>query len=279
MPPRAGVAGRPDARTHHFRDQGWFHVRYMEPRNDDPPWSIPIRDASDGIPHRHATWVDRLPVTPVAIVAVLAFAGVVAVALMIGREPENSGLPPEVLGEQVASAGSPTTTLRATTTTVPPTTATTLPATTTDGAGVAGDAGPAPATNGPDDDSPTPPRDGEPDGLPILGPDRVSGGWVSQLSSVPSSAGGNALSVAYDTVTTTVPDAVILRGSEWAPLRDGFFVIVSTGHGSAADAVDACDASGRTGRDACFGRFLSSIDDTQRTCWRDESGSLAGDCG
>lgn len=248
----------------------------MESRNDDPPWSIPIRDSSAEAPRRHATWTDRLPVAPVAIVAVLAFVGVVAAALMIGNEPEDPASPPEVLGERAAAAGSPTT-LPATTTTDAPTTSTTARPTTT--VGVDGDDVAAPATNGPAVAPTEPTRDGEPEGLPILGPDRVSGGWVAQVSSVPSSAGGNALAVAYDTVTATVPDAVILRGSEWAPLRDGFFVIVSTDHDSAADAVDACDASGRTGRDECFARFLSSIDDTQRTCWRDESGSLAGDCG
>lgn len=245
----------------------------MESRND-LPWSIPIRDASDDIPRRSARRSTVLPVTPAAIGVVLLFVGVVATALLIGDEPGRPSLPPEVLGEQVAASG--TATIESpTTTAAPASTTTTDPPSTTAAVGSA----PAPTSTGPAAESTTPARDGEPDGLPILGPDRVSGGWVAQLSSVPSSAGGSALRVAYETVTASVPDAVVLRGSEWAPLRDGFFVIVSTGHDAAADAVDACDASGRTGRDECFARFLSSIDDTQRTCWRDESGALAGDCG
>lgn len=242
----------------------------MEPSNDDPPWSIPIRDASDDLPQRYATWVDRLPVTPVAVGAVLVFAVVVAAVLLVGDEPADPSPVPEVLGEQAAAAESATTTSPASTTT---TTTTTAPTTT---AATSTLAAPAPTDS---DGEPVPVRDGEPAGLPILGPGSLDGGWVAQISSVPSSAGGRALSGAYETVVATVPDAVILRGSEWAPLRDGFFVIVSTGHGSATDAVEACDDSGRTGRDECFARFLSSIDDTQRTCWRDESGSLAGDCG
>lgn len=244
----------------------------MQPSDNDIPWSIPIREADDDLPRHHATWLDRLPVTPVAVGAVLAFVGVVAAVILVGNEPATPTPSPEVLGEQVAVtettiAQPPTTTTASTSTSISTSPTTTAPPADPGSVGSEDAGGPAPT-----------PRDGEPEGLPIQGPGDVQSGWVAQVSSVPSSAGGSALARAYETVTATVPDAVILRGSEWAPLRDGFFVIVRTGFASAAEAVEGCDDSGRTGRDECFARFLSSIDDTQRTCWRDESGSLAGDC-
>ncbi len=240
----------------------------MEPPKNDSPWSIPIRDAGPDVPHRTATWVHSVPALPVAVGAVLVFVAMVAAVIVLGEDPSSPT--PEVLGGEIAgSTTAPPVAPEEPTTTMAPSTSTTTeappPASTTSTTST------ATATTMRTDGA-------EPAGLPIRAPGEVAEGWVAQVSSVPSSAGGSALARAFETVRATVPDAVILRGGEWASLRDGFFVVVETGFTSAAAAVDGCDASGRTGRDECFARFLTQGDGAQRTCWRDESGDLAGDC-
>lgn len=244
----------------------------MERPHDDPPWSIPIREAGPDVPHRTATWIDRVPLPPVVLGVLALFVCVVAALVVLDGDPAESG--PEVLGAGVsaettvepATSVAPTTT--APTTTAAPTTAEAVTTTADDASdrSVERPRGTARAV------------DPEPDGLPIHTPGDLGGGWVAQVSSVPSSAGGAALSRSYETVRRDVPDALIVRGSEWASLRDGFWVIFHPGYDDAPSAVAACEGWGFEGRDDCFARYLSVDDATQRTCWRDESGSLAGDC-
>ena len=247
----------------------------MDPSHDDPPWSIPIREAGPDIPQRAATWTDRVPVAPFVIGALALFAALVLA--MPGLDGDRSDPEPEVLGAGVRSDmsvdGSVDTT-RPSTSSAPSTTASTTTApTTTTGSSQ------APAPDEPARErSATGATDPEPAGLPIHTPGDLGGGWVAQVSSVPSSAGGAALSRSYDTVRRAVPDAMIVRGSEWASLRDGFWVIFHPGYDDAPAAVAACEAWGFDGKDECFARYLSVDDGTQRTCWRDESGSLAGTC-
>lgn len=243
--------------------------------NDEAPWSIPIREAGPDIPQRAATWIDRVPVAPMVVGVIALFACLVIALLVLDGDPSESG--PEVLG---ADADTTTTTVAApvdapsssvTPSTVDATTTTTTTSTTTTTPPVAAET-PAPTS------SPTVPADPIPAGLPIHTPGDLRAGWVAQVSSVPASAGGAALARSYETVRTTVPDAIIVRGGDWASLRNGFWVILRAGYDDAAAAVEACDSWGLEGRDACFARVLSPDDDGQRICWRDETGSLAGTC-
>lgn len=246
----------------------------MERPPDDPPWSIPIREAGPDVPHRSATWIDRVPLTPIVVGVLALFVCVVAALVVLDGDPAESG--PEVLGAGVraeTTVGAPETSV-APTTVAPTTTAAptaTEPVTTKidDASDRIGEETPATSRA----------VDPEPDHLPIHTPGDLGGGWVAQVSSVPSSAGGAVLSRSYETVRRDVPGVLIVRGSEWASLRDGFWVIFHPGYGDAPSAVAACEAWGFEGRDDCFARYLSVDDATQRTCWRDESGSLAGDCG
>ncbi len=244
----------------------------MDDSQHDTPWSIPMRDAGPEIPQRAATWVDRLPVVPIVGVAVLVFTLVVAAVVVIGGDP--AAFEPTVLGTDaarstttgVASTSSETTESPATAPTTTVVTTTTVPVATTEPTAEA-----AVVTS-------DPPLDPEPAGLPIRTPADLAEGWVAQVSSVPASAGGAALSRSFATVVDSVPDAVVVRGSEWPALRAGFWVIVRPGYDAPSRAVSDCDAWGRRGRDVCFARYLSAGDDTQRVCWRDDSGALAGDC-
>lgn len=240
------------------------------------PWSIPIRDRGADVPQRTATWVDQVPLLGLAVgaIAVFLLLGVAAIVMGTGSpddSSEDAGREPEVLRAEVTSpstaAGADDDATAVTTTTTSSTSTSSTTRTTSTDAGAA-DAEQATGRE------PSP----EPDGVPILAPGELSDGWVAQLSSVPSSAGGNALETAYETVAADVPAAVVLRGSEWPSLRPGFFVIVQPGFSSGAEAVDACVAAGRPDRDDCFGRYLAADGGDERVCYREEAGTLGGDC-
>jgi hypothetical protein len=245
----------------------------MDPLHD-PPWSIPIREPGPDVPQRAATWVDRMPLAPmvaasVGLLLLLVFALPALESDAAEPEPEVLGsvAPSETMIRPAPEPAEPVTSSVPTTTEGPTTTSssTTVAAVQEDGATTRA------ATSGGVVDP-------EPAGLPIHTPGDLGDGWVAQVSSVPASAGGAALSRSYETVRRSVPDAIVVRGSEWPSLRRGFWVIVGTGHDDAASAVAACEAWGFAGKDDCFARYLSADDATQRTCWRDESGSLAGTC-
>lgn len=116
--------------------------------------------------------------------------------------------------------------------------------------------------------------------VPVVSPVEIGQGWVAQVSSVPTSAGSAALRTAYDNVTITFPSAVALRSSEWPALRNGYWVLVVPGSFDAgADVLDVCRANGQTGRDQCFGRFLSqSSTENARVCQFSSTGKPEGDC-
>lgn len=238
----------------------------MEPTTGKP-WSIPVREPGPHVPHRAATWVDRLPLLPTALAVAALVAGLMGALVLLDTGAATSG--PEVAGDVVSRA---TTAAPEPTSTNVVVTSTSAPATTA-------------STTAPSETSaPSPPptvvsnRSGEPAGLPIRTPADLAGGWVAQVSSVPASVGAQGLARSFDAIRQTVPDAIIVRGSEWPGLRSGYWVIVRSGYDEAAAAVADCDAWGFEGRDACFARHLSADDGTNRTCWRDESGSLTGDC-
>ncbi len=241
----------------------------MEP-TADKPWSIPIREPGPDVPHRAATLVDRLPVLSTVLAGVALVSVLIGALVLLDTASARSG--PEVAGNVVTrvTTGAPDPTsadvVAVTTTSVP---ATTTPSTT---------APPEATDTAPPSTVASSNRSGEPAGLPIRTPADLAGGWVAQVSSVPASVGAEGLARSFDAVRKTIPDAIIVRGSEWPGLRAGFWVIVRSGYDGAPAAVDDCDAWGFDGRDACFARHLSAADGTDRTCWRDESGSLAGDC-
>lgn len=240
------------------------------PPDPTPPWSIPIREPGPDVPQRSATWIDRVPLLPVVgggiavfvllVVTVVAFGG-------NGTDPGGDGDGSEVLS---ATATAPETTAAQTSSTdrsTDPSTTTTSPSTTSSTSTTTT----APTTT---TTRPAP----EPGDVPIASPGDLGEGWVAQFSSVPSSAGGTALETAFATVVRDVPDAVVLRGSDWPSLRSGYWVIVKPRLASGAAAADACVAAGRVGRDSCFGRYLMQGDGTVLLCWREEDGTLGGDC-
>ncbi|MDZ7674318.1 MAG: hypothetical protein U5K30_04530 [Acidimicrobiales bacterium] len=252
------------------------------------PWAIPIREASPDIPQRYATWVDRVPVVPAVAAVVVLFVVVVAAVVLMGDGAEPAG--PEVAGSQItrdadtSSTTAPTTSSTTTTfTTASSTTVTSTPTSTppTMAADTAGGTSDESSASGSGTSRPADTVTPEPTDLPILDPAVLPAGWVAQISSVPSADGGNALTTAYETVTQTMPDVVILRGSDWPSLRDGFWVIVEPGFESGSEAVAACVDAGRPDRDDCFGRYLDpsdSSDSGERICAREPDGTVTGDC-
>ena len=75
------------------------------------------------------------------------------------------------------------------------------------------------------------------------------------LTSVPYSSGTGRLEAAYAEVRRVVPQAVAARGDDWSSLGDGYWVLVRTGFGSAAEVRSFC-AGADTSRTDCSAREL-----------------------
>ncbi len=225
-----------------------------------PPWAIEIRD-----PEVHAADGHVDPPATTRALAVLAL-GVAALAgtlvlgsrLLVDDEPLATGAAPDADVDELATDGSTTTS--APTTTRPTTTSspTTTGPTTTGPTATTGPTTTAPATTGPTTSDRTGTRgatttapatttgattgsgssEGSTGRVPALRDD-FAGGWVAQLTSVPTSAGTARLEQAWDDVRGEVPDAVAATSDEWDSLRDGYWVLVDDGPFASSDDVRA----------------------------------------
>lgn len=212
---------------------------------DRAPWEIEIRDrgsqppapAPEGSPHRRRGASGRL-----AVLALLGAACFVATVAILGwltgggdEEPTDEAAPTSApitfapRDDATTTTAAPTTTTTSTTTTAP-TTTTAAPATTA-----------VPASSGTGS-------------VPALS-SSYGGGWVAMLTSVPYSSGTARLEAAYAEVRRVAPQAVAARGEDWASLGDGYWALVRTGFGSAAEVRSFC-AGADTSRTDCSAREL-----------------------
>ena len=84
------------------------------------------------------------------------------------------------------------------------------------------------------------------------------GGWIAQLTSVPTSAGADAVDSAWSTATAYAADAVVTRSDDWTSLEPGYWVVVDTGPFGSADDVRAfCASIGHADQSDCLARQLS----------------------
>ncbi len=84
------------------------------------------------------------------------------------------------------------------------------------------------------------------------------GGWIAQLTSVPTSAGTDAVDSAWSKATTYAADAVVTRSDDWSSLEPGYWVVLDTGPFGSADDVRAfCASIGHADQSDCLARQLS----------------------
>lgn len=208
------------------------------------PWEIEIRDRGshppapapppERPPDRRRGASGRLAV--LALLGVACFAATVALLGWLTGDGEE-----ETAGEAAPTSApitfapredATTTTAAPTTTTSTTTTSTTAPPTTTTAAPAASGTGSVPALSS-----------------------SFGGGWVAMLTSVPYSSGTARLEAAYAEVRRVAPQAVAARGDDWASLGDGYWALVRTGFGSAAEVRSFC-AGADTSRTDCSAREL-----------------------
>ncbi len=96
---------------------------------------------------------------------------------------------------------------------------------------------------------------GRPDGVPWLATS-FPGGWVAQLSSLPTAEGEDRLRDAVATLRRTVDGAVATSTADWDTLRPGYWVLVHPGPFADAAAVEAFCADAGLGADDCLPREL-----------------------
>ncbi|MFE1291489.1 serine/threonine-protein kinase [Streptomyces sp. NPDC058751] len=85
-----------------------------------------------------------------------------------------------------------------------------------------------------------------------------TGRWIAQLSSEPVSAGTAARDRHLAQIRATVPEALVLRSDDYAPLRPGYWVIYAPGPFADSDAARAfCAERGRTTTNSCISRYIS----------------------
>ncbi|WP_221352844.1 serine/threonine-protein kinase [Streptomyces beigongshangae] len=103
--------------------------------------------------------------------------------------------------------------------------------------------------------SPSPTRSKETAGQPPAPGDR----WIAQLFSEPVGSGTATRDRRLAAVRQSVPEAVYLRSDDYASLRPGYWVIYAPGpFTDGRAALTFCDERGRTTRDTCIGRYLST---------------------
>jgi serine/threonine-protein kinase len=93
--------------------------------------------------------------------------------------------------------------------------------------------------------------------------------WIAQLASVPMGAGPAQLQQMLDEIKTEIPGAQYLDSSNYASLNPGYWVVYYAGSFSDGNqALRYCAAHGRTTRNQCVGRFLSTdIRDKSYMCF------------
>ncbi|MFF2365212.1 serine/threonine-protein kinase [Streptomyces sp. NPDC058122] len=84
-----------------------------------------------------------------------------------------------------------------------------------------------------------------------------SGRWIAQLSSEPVSAGTAARDRHLADIRLAVPEALVLRSDDYAPLRPGYWVIYAPGpFADNRAALAFCAERGRTTTNSCIGRYI-----------------------
>ncbi len=223
------------------------------PAVDDPsrydtealPWAIPIRERPAAVTARR----DPLRLAMYAALVVALLAGVVVVGAQLlsaggGADAASTGGDP-----QPAAASSTSSTVAATSTTDPVTSTTTESTTTS--------TEPTTTTTAPA--SPTTITTGQPSpGSARQLSSSFQGGWIAQLTSVPTSAGTDAVEAAWHKATTYAADAVVARSDAWTSLQPGYWVVVDTGPFGSADDVRAfCASIDHADQSDCLARQLS----------------------
>ncbi|WP_328673874.1 serine/threonine-protein kinase [Streptomyces sp. NBC_00328] len=84
-----------------------------------------------------------------------------------------------------------------------------------------------------------------------------SGRWIAQLSSEPVSSGTVARDRHLADIRLSVPEALVLRSDDYAPLRPGYWVIYAPGpFADNRAALAFCAERGRTTTNSCIGRYI-----------------------
>ncbi|MFE2531006.1 hypothetical protein [Streptomyces sp. NPDC059371] len=84
-----------------------------------------------------------------------------------------------------------------------------------------------------------------------------SGRWIAQLSSEPVSSGTAARDRHLADIRLSVPEALVLRSDDYAPLRPGYWVIYAPGpFADNRAALAFCAERGRTTTNSCIGRYI-----------------------
>ena len=218
---------------------------------DPAPWSIPVREgpAAEVIEPRvgDADPFRALAVTVLGVALCAALVAGVTALFSSGGDAPRSGddlasarsaeEEPQVLGDQVTA---PTATSSTTSTAPPETSSTTTSSSTSTTTTSTTTTAPSPSSGD----------------VPQLSSSFRSG-WVAQLTSVPISAGTEALESAWERLRGEVPGAVATRSDEWPSMRDGYWVLVEAGpFGSEGEVDDFCASVGRSG-DSCLPRMLA----------------------
>ncbi len=236
------------------------------------PWAIPIREG--GRPPVRS----RDPLRPAAygVLALALLAGLVAIGAQVlggGDAGTESGRDSEVAGDVVeldpgvdtpadaptsedsvtASDGDgPTASAPTTTSSTPPAAATPTTTSTTSPTLTPTTAAPRSTTTPPAVTAST-----RPGSAPMLS-SSFSGGWIAQLTSVPASAGPDAIEAAWSQARSDAPGAVVARSDDWSSLQPGYWVVVSSGPFADVDDVRTYCASIPPGaRTECLARQLT----------------------
>lgn len=232
------------------------------------PWAIPIRE------RRRPPVRSRDPLRPAAygVLALALLAGLVAIGAQVlggGDAGTESGRDSEVAGDVVdadpgvdAQADEPSSEDSDTTSdgdgptaSAPTTASSTAPAaatpTTTSTT--------SPTTAAPRSTT-TPPAvaaSTRPGSVPMLS-SSFSGGWIAQLTSVPASAGPDAIEAAWSQARSDAPGAVVTRSDDWSSLQPGYWVVVSSGPFADVDDVRTyCASIPQGARTECLARQLT----------------------
>lgn len=217
------------------------------------PWAIPMRERQPGSDRQDPL---RLAMYVVLAVAVLAGLVVLAAQFMVGGDDDTAsrdsdrgvaGATPAADEDADSSTSTTegdeasTTTSSTTTTTSTSTSTSTTTSSTTSTTAV-----------------PTTTAAPNPGSVPQL-PSSFRGGWVAQLTSVPTSAGPDAVENAWSKARAYASGAVVTMSDEWVSLQPGYWVIIDEGpFASPAEVQDFCASVGHTEGGSCLPRELTS---------------------
>jgi eukaryotic-like serine/threonine-protein kinase len=240
----------------------------VQPAGDEsrPPWAIPIREAPDPEPSPREP--DRRLLYAVIALVLLAGAGLFAARLAEADRDDSAGPEPGIDGtdpegsdpepDEGRGDDDPEGATSSTTTAPSPeasTSTTTAAAGNPEGAGTGTGGGSTGASTG----SSAASGASEPDpGSVSLLDGSFRGGWVAQLTSVPTSAGTAAIEAAWREARSYAAGAVVTRSDEWSSLEPGFWVILAPGpFDGPEDARAYCAAIDHRAREDCIPRELT----------------------